>query len=70
MDAEAEISNMFYSSCKIKKLQMVTVSYGRKKMAITPHTFDMSAAEDNLTFTPLAPLAETYPVCGDTERHH
>ena len=62
MDAEAEISNMFFSKCKITEdANGDGILWAEENGIITPHTFDMSASEDNLTFTPQPALPMTYP---------
>ena len=62
MDAEAEISNMFFSKCKITEdANGDGILWAEENGIITPHTFDMLASEDNLTFTPQPALPMTYP---------
>ena len=62
MDAEAEISNMFFSNCKITEdANGDGILWAENNGTITPHTFDMTASEDNLVFTPQAALPYIYP---------
>ena len=62
MDAEAEISDMYFSKCKITEdANGDGILWAEDGGTITPHTFDMSATEENLAFTPQTPLPYTYP---------
>lgn len=62
MDAEAEIPNMFFSNCKITEdADGDGILWAENNGTITPHTFDMSASEDNLVFTPQTALPYIYP---------
>ncbi len=61
MDAEAEVSNMFLSSCKMTEDAAGNgVVWGEENGVITPYTFDLTAPEEDITFTPGASLPDTY----------
>ena len=61
MDAEAEMPGMFFSKCKITEdANGDGILWAEENGIITPHTFDMSASEDSLSFTPQSPLP-VYP---------
>ncbi len=58
MEAEVEVSDMFLSSCKMTEDGTGNgVVWGEENGIITPYTFDLSATEDNIVFTPEAPLS-------------
>ncbi len=61
MDAEAEVSGMFLSSCKMTEDAAGNgVVWGEENGVITPYTFDLAALEEDITFTPGASLPDTY----------
>ena len=62
MDAEAEISDMYFSKCKLTEDPSGEgILWAENNGVITPHTFDMTALEENLAFTPQADLPFEYP---------